>query len=103
MRKDGRADCPPVIRFQIKGQAKVVRAAAGSPYAEARLVHLPYLAPWVGDWIDEHAAFPNGQHDDWVDTTSMALLKMAITPSSPLRSSVPVAASQSTGFAWSSA
>jgi predicted phage terminase large subunit-like protein len=29
-------------------------------------------APWVQDWIDEHAAFPNAAHDDTVDVTAYA-------------------------------
>jgi hypothetical protein len=36
------------------------------------MVHVPENAPWVADWIEEHAVFPNGAYDDQVDTTSMA-------------------------------
>jgi predicted phage terminase large subunit-like protein len=30
------------------------------------------VASWVGDWVDEWAAFPNGSHDDTVDVLSYA-------------------------------
>ena len=41
---------------------KVARAAAVSPLIEASNVYLPHpdYAPWVGDFIEECAAFPNG-------------------------------------------
>ena len=48
---------------------KVARAAAVCPLIEAGNVYLPHpdYAPWVGDFIEECAAFPNGAHDDQVD------------------------------------
>jgi phage terminase large subunit-like protein len=41
-------------------------------------VYLPHpeQAPWVWDFIEECAAFPNGATDDQVDTMSQALTKM---------------------------
>lgn len=46
----------------------------------AHNVYLPHpaIAPWVWDYIEEHANFPNGTHDDDVDMTSQAL--MALQP-----------------------
>ena len=44
---------------------------------EAMKVVLPKDAAWVGDWIDEHAAFPNARHDERVDNTSAALERLA--------------------------
>jgi phage terminase large subunit-like protein len=32
-------------------------------------------APWVNDFIEECAAFPNGAHDDQVDAMTQALLR----------------------------
>jgi phage terminase large subunit-like protein len=29
--------------------------------------------PWLNDYVDELAAFPNGVHDDAVDSTTQAL------------------------------
>ena len=90
MRQQGRADYPPIIRFKIGGVNKMVRAQAWSPAAEAGLVYIPYDEPWVGDWVEEHAAFPTGAHDDQVDTGSMAYLKLELnrTVSLPMRATV---------------
>lgn len=52
---------------------KVARVNAVSPLIEARKAHLPAGAPWTEEFVEEHAAFPAGAHDDIVDTTSMAL------------------------------
>jgi predicted phage terminase large subunit-like protein len=40
-------------------------------------VYLPHpsYAPWVTDFIEECAAFPNGAHDDQVDAMTQALLR----------------------------
>ena len=48
-----------------------------SPLIEAGNVYLPHpdYAPWVGDFIEECAAFPNGAHDDQVDAMTQALLR----------------------------
>lgn len=55
--------------------SKTARAAAGSPQIEGGDVYLPHpsIAPWVQAYIDQHAAFPKGAHDDDVDMTSQAL------------------------------
>jgi predicted phage terminase large subunit-like protein len=55
---------------------KVARAAAISPVIEAGNVYLPHpeWAPWVWEFIEECAAFPNGKHDDQVDTMTQAIL-----------------------------
>ena len=36
-------------------------------------MHVPQDAPWLAGWLDELLAFPNGRHDDQVDSTSQAL------------------------------
>jgi hypothetical protein len=46
---------------------------AVTPLMEAGKVFLPESAPWLADFIDEMAAFPNGVHDDAVDSTTQAL------------------------------
>ena len=54
--------------------SKVSRAEAVSALFEAGKVLVPEQAPsWLGDWTEEHVAFPAGRHDDMVDTTGMAL------------------------------
>ena len=34
-------------------------------------------APWLAEWLDELLAFPNGRHDDQVDSTSQALYALS--------------------------
>lgn len=55
---------------------KEARAAAVQPQIEANQVFLPDGAPWLQDFIEEFAAFPNGLHDDIIDSVSQALLVM---------------------------
>ncbi|NGP45981.1 phage terminase large subunit [Bacillaceae bacterium SIJ1] len=54
---------------------KVVRAQAVSPEVEAGNVYLPdpTIAPWINDFVEETASFPNGANDDQVDGMSQAL------------------------------
>lgn len=56
---------------------KVARANAVAPKVEAGNVYLPHpqIAPWVRDFIDSLAAFPNGKHDDDVDMLTQALAR----------------------------
>jgi len=73
-RRDGMKPAVPTLPLAIPGgMSKKARADAATPYVEAGLVHLPESAPWVHDFIEEHAAFPGGEHDDRVDNTSAAL------------------------------
>ena len=52
---------------------KEARLLAQSARFESGQVHLPREASWIGPYIDELLAFPNGRHDDQVDSTSQAL------------------------------
>lgn len=52
---------------------KEARAHAISGYVKDGYCHLPSGAPWLADFLQEHALFPKTDHDDQVDTTSMAL------------------------------
>lgn len=82
---EDKANGPAVIQMlnrQISGLipvnpegGKIVRASAASPDVEAGNVFLPdpSIAPWVHDFIEEAAAFPNGSHDDMVDCFSQAI------------------------------
>lgn len=54
-------------------ESKTQRASAMLPYHRAGNVYLPEGAPWLEEYIAEHAAFPNGRHDDDVDAQSQAL------------------------------
>lgn len=62
-----------VIALRPKGD-KLQRAQTAMVRAEAGQVHLPKNAEWVGDWIEQMAAFPNVAHDDDVDAFSYAAL-----------------------------
>jgi len=61
---------------------KVARAQAVAPLIEAGNVYLPHpqYAPWVNDFIEESAAFPNAAHDDQVDAMTQALLRWNMIP-----------------------
>jgi len=65
---------------------KVARAQAVAPLIEAGNVYLPHpqYAPWVNDFIEECAAFPNGAHDDQVDAMTQALLTWNMIPRTPV-------------------
>jgi predicted phage terminase large subunit-like protein len=53
--------------------SKVERMAAESAKIEAGHVHLPKDASWIGEFLSELLAFPNGRHDDQVDSVSQFL------------------------------
>jgi predicted phage terminase large subunit-like protein len=69
-------EIPGLLPVNPEG-GKIARAAAVSPLIEAGNVYLPHplYAPWVNDFIEECAAFPNGAHDDQVDAMTQALLR----------------------------
>lgn len=52
---------------------KLTRLHAQSARIEAGHVHLPEQAPWLDDLRTELAAFPQGRHDDQVDSISQFL------------------------------
>lgn len=52
---------------------KITRANDVAPFVESGRVYLPEQADWLNDWMVEHEQFPNGKHDDQVDTTSDGL------------------------------
>ena len=57
---------------------KESRAAGAAPLVEAQNVFLPCpeLAPWVRDFVEECAGFPNMAHDDQVDAMTQALARI---------------------------
>ncbi len=61
-------EIPGLIEVNPEG-GKEARAHAVSPQVEAGDWYLPHpsIAPWVLDFIEECASFPNGAHDDQVD------------------------------------
>lgn len=94
----------PIVAHKVTAP-KEARAQAVAPICEAGKVVLPKHAPWAGAWIDEHASFPAGRHDDRVDNTSAALPRLArvgrasIPAARPLvRGSAPFSPSQREAF-----
>lgn len=64
-----------VIAVEPRG-GKYSRASAIVGSVESGNVYLPKGKPFVGDFIDECSAFPNGAHDDQVDCMSQALTRL---------------------------
>jgi predicted phage terminase large subunit-like protein len=69
---------------------KEARVNAVAPGIEAGNVYLPHPAcfPWVHEFIEECACFPNAAHDDQVDSMSQALLRYIQYPYTPVTVSV---------------
>lgn len=59
----------PIIPIEPDGD-KETRARAASYAVHAKKIVLPVKASWLADYEAELAAFPNGKHDDRVDSTS---------------------------------
>jgi predicted phage terminase large subunit-like protein len=73
----------PVLAVKVDSD-KLSRAQAVTPLVEAGKVFLPESAPWLGDYIDELAAFPMGNYDDAVDSTTQALNYFRERPIQPI-------------------
>ena len=65
----------PVVNFTpSRGNDKVSRAHSIAPLFEAGMVWAPD-EQWAHELIEECAAFPNGEYDDYVDSTTQALMR----------------------------
>jgi len=65
----------PVVNFTpSKGNDKLTRVHSVSPLFESGMIWAPDER-WADEVIDECAAFPNGDHDDLVDSTTQALMR----------------------------
>lgn len=73
---------------ELKADAdKVTRASAAADLVRQHRVWLPADAPWLDEWLDEHAEFDAGAHDDQVDVTGYAArvaLAHWLPPADPL-------------------
>ncbi|MBH8599082.1 MULTISPECIES: phage terminase large subunit [unclassified Thermoactinomyces] len=69
-------EIPGLIPVNPEG-GKESRAAAASVDLEAGNVFIPEpsIAPWIHDFVEECAAFPNGKNDDQVDAFSQAMIR----------------------------
>ena len=66
----------PAVNFTpSKGQDKIARVNAVSPMFEAGQVWAPLKEEFAQELVEECAAFPYGDHDDLVDSTTQALLR----------------------------
>ena len=63
-----------IIAIEPKG-SKVARANAVTGIIESGNVYLPRYADFTSEFIEEHAAFPNGVNDDLVDSCTQFLDK----------------------------
>ena len=72
-----------VTRYQPR-QDKVMRMHAQTAMIENGSVHVPKTAPWLAAYLHELTVFPNGRHDDQVDSTAQLLdwFKRVAGPSS---------------------
>ena len=61
-----------VTRYQPQTD-KVMRMHAQTAMIENGFVHLPDAAPWLAQYLHELTTFPNGKHDDQVDSTAQML------------------------------
>ena len=65
----------PVVNFTpSSGNDKVTRVHSVSPLFEAGMVWAPDKT-FADEMIEEVAAFPNGEHDDLVDSMTQALMR----------------------------
>ena len=65
----------PVVNFiPSRGNDKISRVNSISPLLESGMVWAPDTH-WAHELIEECAAFPNGEHDDLVDSTTQALMR----------------------------
>lgn len=62
----------PLLPYKVD-KDKIARANAVTPVHEAGLVYLPEQATWVYDFVESLSMFPNGSHDDDVDSFTMCL------------------------------
>ena len=66
----------PVINFTpSKGNDKLSRVNAVAPLFQSGVVWYPEGETWAEELIEECAAFPYGEYDDLVDSTTQALMR----------------------------
>jgi predicted phage terminase large subunit-like protein len=61
-----------VTRYRPQSD-KIMRLHAQTAMIENGFVYLPAAAPWLAQYLHELTAFPNGKHDDQVDSTAQLL------------------------------
>jgi predicted phage terminase large subunit-like protein len=64
--------CHGVSRYQPTTD-KIMRLHAQTALIENGFVRIPEAAPWLAEYLHEMTVFPNGKHDDQVDSTAQFL------------------------------
>src|ERR1700730_4299758 len=64
--------CHRVTRYQPTTD-KTMRLNAQTAIIENGFVYIPETAPWLAEYLHELTVFPNGTHDDQVDSTAQFL------------------------------
>jgi Terminase RNaseH-like domain len=64
--------CHGVARYQPTTD-KIMRLNAQTTTIESGFVYIPEAAPWLAEYLHEMTVFPNGKHDDQVDSTAQFL------------------------------
>src|SRR5216683_1223663 len=64
--------CHRVTRYQPTTE-KTMRLNAQTAIIENGFVYIPETAPWLAEYLHELTVFPNGKHDDQVDSTAQFL------------------------------
>jgi predicted phage terminase large subunit-like protein len=64
--------CHGVTRYQPDCD-KIMRMHAQTAMIENGFVYIPQTAPWLVEYLHEMTVFPNGKHDDQVDSTAQFL------------------------------
>ena len=64
--------CYGVTRYQPTAD-KIMRMHAQTAMIENGFVSIPESAPWLAEYLHEMTVFPNGKHDDQVDSTAQFL------------------------------
>jgi len=65
-------NCHGVTRYEPTCD-KIMRLHAQTALIENGFVHIPETAPWLAEYLHEMTVFPNGKHDDQVDSTAQFL------------------------------
>jgi predicted phage terminase large subunit-like protein len=64
--------CHGATRYQPDGD-KIMRVNSQTAMIENGFVYIPERAPWLAEYLHEMTVFPNGKHDDQVDSTAQFL------------------------------
>lgn len=83
---DLRSEVGSLVEFEVNDYgSKELRAHVCQPLLTGGNLYIPSseIAPWIGEFVGELAAFPRGKYDDQVDSTTMALLYLRTFKSEP--------------------